>query len=104
MGLLVLVAIGGVIGGLVVAEIGPFAPEEKPQVKRKKPKPRKKKVVKKPAPIPGEVANQKQKKEAGAEGLVQTENATLAEIDGYRAAIGGLEQKKDALDAAGKAD
>ena len=61
MGLLVLVAIGGVIGGLVVAEIGPFAPEEKPQVKRKKPKPRKKKV-KKPAPIPGRLPTRNRRK------------------------------------------
>jgi predicted Zn finger-like uncharacterized protein len=96
------VILGGAIGGLMIAEIGPFAPDEKPQVRRKKVKLRK---VVPPTKAIDQTSDKSQAtpSDKPTNGLIQTQQATLAEIDGYRSAIGGLEQKKANLDSAQKA-
>ncbi len=81
-----------VAGALMFLEIGPFAPDSN-VTKTRTPKP-KKKVVKKPrkGPIKAVKANE--------DGMIPTAQATLAEVEGYRQAIGALEPKR----AAGKAE
>ncbi len=83
------------VGGLMVAGIGPFADDEQPRRRRTPPK-----VVEK-APPPLEPAKPPAPLEPATpdeDGMIPTSGATLAEVAGYRDAIGRLEPHAKTLE------
>ena len=80
------------VGGLMATGIGPFGPDDPP------PRPRPKPIVQAPAPEPpppppGPI----EPATPDEDGMIPTSGATLAEVAGYRDAIGRLEPNRKSL-------